>query len=432
VNDTRELLRPGVEGFEPMSDAFERVLARRDRRRRNQRVAAGVLGIVVFVLALIGLARLLGSQPMPALPEPPSPIGNGRFIVIGAQHLDTDPDAPYQLRSEPHQLFVVDADAQPRLLVGKEGDRRSRDCPSFSADGTMLAWGEKRHFNAVGGASAVVLSGFSSSGALVGPEVRIPVPVANQRLVSGPCPRWAPVGERVALFLPGHGVLFADAESDSRLVTLDEPGDEDNLSDMEWSPDGSRVAVSITPGSGTQRFIWVAPVDGGAPTRLAPSPGRSPDAIAWTPEGDAVVVAGTDERSPFVETIDIRTGAITDVRIPDAWSGSFLVQLLPAGDDRFLVMRADDTGWLPPEILDLRGNVTPIAVRGYAIASFVGLSPDGAKLLFVEYDPAESETGGALVAVPLDGGDATRYSPWTNGFGDNWGTFAWQPAPAHG
>jgi len=52
LSDTRELLRRGVEGFEPMPDAFERVLARRDRKRRNQRIAAGVVGIAVFVAAV--------------------------------------------------------------------------------------------------------------------------------------------------------------------------------------------------------------------------------------------------------------------------------------------------------------------------------------------------------------------------------------------
>jgi hypothetical protein len=66
LSDTRELLRRGVEGFEPMPDALERVLRRRDHKRRNQRIRAGVLGIAVFALAAIGLVRLLGSEPIPA------------------------------------------------------------------------------------------------------------------------------------------------------------------------------------------------------------------------------------------------------------------------------------------------------------------------------------------------------------------------------
>jgi hypothetical protein len=73
VSETKELLRRGVGGFEPTPDAFDRVLARRDRKRRNQRAAAGVLGIAVFALAAIGFVRLLGSERTPAS-DPRSPF----------------------------------------------------------------------------------------------------------------------------------------------------------------------------------------------------------------------------------------------------------------------------------------------------------------------------------------------------------------------
>ncbi|MGZ8571912.1 MAG: hypothetical protein ACXWW5_06775 [Actinomycetota bacterium] len=52
---------------------FERLTRRRDRKRRNQRVAAGVLGIAVFALAAIGFVRLLGSEGTPA-GDPRSPF----------------------------------------------------------------------------------------------------------------------------------------------------------------------------------------------------------------------------------------------------------------------------------------------------------------------------------------------------------------------
>src|SRR3990170_1976698 len=51
----------------------EGLLLRRDRRQRNQRVAAGVLGIAVFALAAIGFVRLLGSERTPAS-DPRSPF----------------------------------------------------------------------------------------------------------------------------------------------------------------------------------------------------------------------------------------------------------------------------------------------------------------------------------------------------------------------
>jgi hypothetical protein len=91
-------------------------------------------------------------------------------------------------------------------------------------------------------------------------------------------------------------------------------------------------------------------------------------------------------------------------------------------------MRDDATGWLPPEWLDLQGNVTPIEDLEYGPGAYISLSPDGTQMLYVTYDPTRPYRGEALVAVPLGGGKPTRYSPWTpQGFGDNYSTFAMQP-----
>jgi hypothetical protein len=100
MSETKELLRRGVGEFEPMPDAFDRVLARRDRKRRNQRVAAGVLGIAVFALATIGFVRLLGSEGTPAS-DPRSPfLGTWELFAHGSQHtLEIQPsgDGVYEL-----------------------------------------------------------------------------------------------------------------------------------------------------------------------------------------------------------------------------------------------------------------------------------------------------------------------------------------------
>jgi hypothetical protein len=50
--DIRTLLERGYANATPPPDGFERMLRRRDRRRRNQRIAAGVVGIAVFVAAV--------------------------------------------------------------------------------------------------------------------------------------------------------------------------------------------------------------------------------------------------------------------------------------------------------------------------------------------------------------------------------------------
>src|SRR3990170_7327519 len=67
---------------------FERLTSRRDRKRRNQRVAAGVLGIAVFAFAAIGLVRLLGSEGTPA--------GDPRSPFEGTWVSTSDPDGGTQ------------------------------------------------------------------------------------------------------------------------------------------------------------------------------------------------------------------------------------------------------------------------------------------------------------------------------------------------
>jgi hypothetical protein len=52
MNDERELLEQAVRRFEPEPGLTERIYHRRDRKRRNQRIAAGVVGIAVFVAAV--------------------------------------------------------------------------------------------------------------------------------------------------------------------------------------------------------------------------------------------------------------------------------------------------------------------------------------------------------------------------------------------
>ena len=50
--DEREIVRRAVEALEPPEPALERLVRRRDRKRRNQRITAGVVGIAVFLAAV--------------------------------------------------------------------------------------------------------------------------------------------------------------------------------------------------------------------------------------------------------------------------------------------------------------------------------------------------------------------------------------------
>jgi hypothetical protein len=88
--ELHDLLERRASGYEPSHDLFERVLDRRDRRHRNQRVAAGVLGLAVFALAAIGLVRLLGSE------STPTPGGDPDSPFLGTWVSNSDADGGTQ------------------------------------------------------------------------------------------------------------------------------------------------------------------------------------------------------------------------------------------------------------------------------------------------------------------------------------------------
>ena len=281
MSDTRDLLRSAVEDFEPAPDAFERVLVRRDRKRRNARVAAGIVGVAIFVLAALGLARLLETERTTGLPEPT----NGRWVVFSALHLNPDPDAPQVSRGQDLNLYVSDGEDTARLLLGTEGGTTTRHCPAFSADGTVLAWGEKTEWTSAGG--EVVISGFAPTGQLRGEEIRVQIPTIPPN-AAPPCPMWSPVGRRLVVFAPREGLLVVQADGSTRPIDIDAIRRLDERSPLEWSPDGSQIAV--LPDSSTP---WVLPVDGGAPVHLTEfARDEQPESIAWT-DGGSLVVAGS-------------------------------------------------------------------------------------------------------------------------------------------
>ena len=76
--DLRSTLERGVGGATPPPDAFERMLRRGDRKRRNQRITAGVVGFAVFVAAIwvvtsVRFATGDGRQ-QPAAPGATAPV----------------------------------------------------------------------------------------------------------------------------------------------------------------------------------------------------------------------------------------------------------------------------------------------------------------------------------------------------------------------
>src|SRR3990172_337208 len=85
MSDLRSTLERGVGSATPPPDGFERMLRRRDRKQRNQRVTAGVVGIAVFVAAvwIVTTGGPFDRTLTPATTEPTGPTGPPHPTGVG-------------------------------------------------------------------------------------------------------------------------------------------------------------------------------------------------------------------------------------------------------------------------------------------------------------------------------------------------------------
>ena len=93
--DERHLYEDAAQRFAPSMDLFERVAHRRDRKRRNQRIGALVLGLAITVGAIAAALSVSqrGTQEMPA--NPPITAGNvGDLALQWSAALGGDAPAP--------------------------------------------------------------------------------------------------------------------------------------------------------------------------------------------------------------------------------------------------------------------------------------------------------------------------------------------------
>jgi len=122
--DVLERFAPLVEAPEP---SFEGFVRRRDRKRRNQRISAGVVGIAVFVAAvwIVTTAGPFDSARTPAAPGPTVPSPSTRVGFIGVPPEGATPSTPERGQlvlsywSSPFRMWVY---ADGRLIWVRHGD----------------------------------------------------------------------------------------------------------------------------------------------------------------------------------------------------------------------------------------------------------------------------------------------------------------------
>ncbi len=90
MSDYRSTLERELERLSPPRIPFDQLARRRDRRRRDQRIKAGVLGLaIVLFLGFLGLSlsAIRSAPPVPV--DDPRPTTTGPFDLTGARLVDT-------------------------------------------------------------------------------------------------------------------------------------------------------------------------------------------------------------------------------------------------------------------------------------------------------------------------------------------------------
>jgi Tol biopolymer transport system component len=341
---------------------FERLLARRERKQRNRRIRAGVVGVIVALIVGVFLARSLISDGVPAdrpVPTPPAASGALAYTLDGDVYV-ADPDGSNAVKI-----------ADGRSAADCHGGEYSAEGGLWSPDGRYLAYQHQDCAN--NDSQDVVIS--DPQGTVVAE-----FPAQGWHI------DWSPDSTRVAVwdsFGETIGVYGLDGSRQTQLTIptgFEMQGDWDPF----W-PNGDSLQVGDL----------VLPLDGGQPR--PPRNGRdlSPDRSRVVDnDGRTLTVARADGSKPQV--------------VSGEWARVEYVTWSPTGEQIAFATSSPGSpwSWRALRIIDAAtGSVTLLveAERGTPL-SIIGFSPQGDRLLYAMGDGEGAATG--LWSVGVDGSDA--------------------------
>jgi WD40 repeat protein len=368
VNDTKELLRPGAFDFEPTSDAFERVLVRREHKQRNRRIRAGALGVIVALAMGLFLVRSLTPADVPAdqpVEPTPAPVG-----VSGALAYALDGD-----------IYLADSDGSNAVKISARGTPDEGctgtvgySAPSWSPDGSYLAYQRDCWHSSYSDRSLVVIAYADGT---VGAKIQ----------ASGF--DWSPDSTRLAVWGASQrtvdvygidGVRQASLPSPIIGIPAENP--------PAWMPDGSAILVrGASPVS-----LMALPLDGSPAYELSGElPIASPDGTRVAVLGDHSTIITDADGAPVSEVHMALRGAVWS---PD---GDLFASVSP----RFDLAVVDAASGKVTMLTEARAALS----EGEYVNVVRGFSPQGDRILYA----ALVRDGGAgyndLYSIGVDGSD---------------------------
>jgi len=309
---------------------FERLLRRRDRKRRNRRIGAGALAIILALVSFVALTRAFRTTESPADEPTPNPQGIfsevGGWIAYGDQRgiwaVDPshpgDPGSKIQLSTErgtplawsndgsklliqswvrprstaPARLYVLNADGtETTLTTGNDwcGEGSSSHCGSggslspdgaqviYMADGSGDTPSSIYVVDTQGGTPRVLLTAGRRWFAYTG----------RRHLTWLSNPTYSPDGTQIAyfdhMFDSGAQLRVMNADGSGVHILLHRaglpPAGGYHIYNLAWSPDGERLAWGGSTG------IFVVGADGSGLSLVIPHFAENP---YWSPDGTRI------------------------------------------------------------------------------------------------------------------------------------------------
>ena len=378
MNATKELLERVGERFTFPEDALVRLQDRRQRRRRNQRIAAGVVGIAVFAAAVWIVTGGPFDRTAGDGREPASSVSNTPSIAPSyANAPAVQPTPASSARGSLTYAPWVGASARPDV--------------DFIIDlntGAMTPLPD-----------AIIRSSLGEMDEIEGPT-RVLVPARTHYAVSPDGAQLAYVGTG------GDGtpqIFIAGIDGTGiRQVTNDPIGTDWPA----WSPDGTKIAYERVAGDGfCCRDIFVLDVATGESTRIVDGEAWAGEGLQFTPDGSSLVYTGGRPPEAEMRTVPVAGGQSTILFGGGHRGIGYAGQGSLSPDGSLLTFMGHEVGGPGAVRFVVNVDGTDLrTIRGRHSNPAGVWSPDGSRIVALRPDRSE----GGIIVIDVVTGDAVE------------------------